>query len=81
MTGNGPVFVPSFGQGHATAARWRPTAPLRSPDRSFFQPAAGTSARLQRNYFSGPWVWNMDFSAAKTVKFTRRRPSNSARMR
>jgi len=73
MTGNGPMFVPDSAKNplDGSAVATDGSAPFAG--QAFFMPAAGTLGTLQRNYFSGPWVWNLDFSAAKTVKFTEKK--------
>jgi hypothetical protein len=38
----------------------------------FTQPGAGTLGGLQRNMFSGPWDWNMDFKMAKMTHISER---------
>ena len=38
----------------------------------FTQPGAGTLGTLQRNMFSGPWVWNFDFKMAKMTRISER---------
>jgi hypothetical protein len=37
---------------------------------AFFMPAAGTLGTLQRNYFSGPWVWDLDLKVGKVTHIT-----------
>jgi hypothetical protein len=73
MTGSGPMFVPDSAKnpldGSAVAADG--AAPFTG--QTFFMPAAGTLGTLQRNYFSGPWVWNLDMRAAKMIRFTERK--------
>jgi hypothetical protein len=70
MTGNGPMMVPDSSKnpidGSAVAADG--TAPFAG--QTFFMPGAGTLGTLQRNYFSGPWVWNLDFKIGKTTHIT-----------
>ena len=71
ITGNGPQFVdPSVkGQdGRGTAQEG--TAPFAG--QIFFNPEAGTIGSLQRRMFSGPWVFNMDFTLAKRAQLTER---------
>ena len=72
MTGNGPVMVPDSAKnpldGSAVAADG--SAPFTG--QVFFMPGAGTIGALQRNYFSGPWVWNMDLKVGKTTHITER---------
>jgi hypothetical protein len=66
MTGNGPYFVPQSvlgSDGRAVAADG--AVPFNG--QVFFQPAAGTIGGLQRNYFSGPWVFNTDALIAKST--------------
>jgi len=72
MTGNGPMFVPDSVKnpldGSAVAADG--AAPFAG--QAFFQPAAGTLGSLQRNYFSGPWVWDLDAKISKQVRIKER---------
>ncbi len=39
---------------------------------AFSLPGPGQIGALQRNYFNGPWVWDMDFHVAKVTKITER---------
>ena len=67
MTGNGPFFVPQSvkgSDGRAVAADG--AAPFSG--QVFFQPGAGNIGGLQRNYFSGPWVFNLDGNISKTTQ-------------
>ena len=71
MTGNGPFFVPQSikgSDGRAVAADG--AAPFTG--QVFSQPGAGQIGALQRNYFSGPWVFDMDASLSKTTKIHER---------
>ena len=66
MTGNGPVFVPASikgSDGRAVA----PDGSAPFAGQVFFQPAAGTIGGLQRNYFSGPWVYDIDGKISKVM--------------
>lgn len=67
MTGNGPYFVPASVRGpdgRAVAADG--AAPFAG--QVFFHPTPGNIGGLQRNYFSGPWVFNLDTAIAKATK-------------
>jgi hypothetical protein len=69
VTGSGVFYVPASiigSDGRAVAPDG--TAPFAG--QVFFNPAAGTIGTLQRNYFSGPWDWNMDFKLGKVTKIT-----------
>jgi hypothetical protein len=71
MTGNGPFFVPQSikgSDGRAVAADG--AAPFSG--QVFSQPVAGNIGSLQRNYFSGPWVFDMDASISKLTKIKER---------
>ena len=71
MTGNGPVYVPASikgSDGRAVAADG--AAPFTG--QVFFQPVAGNIGALQRNYFSGPSVFDMDASISKVTKIKER---------
>jgi Carboxypeptidase regulatory-like domain/TonB dependent receptor-like, beta-barrel len=64
MTGNGPMFVPDsvkYVDGSAVA----PDGSANFAGQAFFMPGAGTLGQLQRNYFSGPWVNEMDLKIGK----------------
>ncbi len=68
VTGNGPYFVdpsvinPADGRGVGSDGG----APFSG--QIFFNPEAGTVGALQRRMFSGPWVFNFDFSVVKETK-------------
>jgi len=67
MTGIGPYFI----QPGATGTDGRAVAPDGAAafnGQVFFQPGPGTIGALQRSYMSGPSVWNMNFSAAKSTR-------------
>jgi hypothetical protein len=67
MTGIGPYFANASAigtDGRAVA----PDGAAAFNGQVFFQPGPGTIGALQRNYFSGPSVWNLNFSAAKTTR-------------
>ena len=71
MTGSGPYIVAASAigpDGRAVA----PDGAAPFSGQVFFQPGAGTLGALQRNYFSGPWVWDLDMHAAKITKITER---------
>ena len=71
MTGTGPVYVPAGIKGtDGRAVQTDGAAPFAG--QVFYQPTAGSIGTLQRDYFSGPWVWDLDFSAAKTTHVTER---------
>lgn len=77
MTGNGPFFVPQSvrgADGRAVAADG--AAPFNG--QVFFNPGPGTLGVLQRNYFSGPWIFNMD---AKVSKMTQIREGHTLELR
>ncbi len=66
MTGSGPVFVqPSVKGTDGRAVAADGAAPFSG--QVFFQPGAGTIGQLQRNYFSGPWVFDMDAKLSKVT--------------
>jgi hypothetical protein len=67
MTGNGPYFVAasaigSDGRGVSPDG----TAPFSG--QAFIEPGAGTIGALQRDFFYGPSVWDLDFHIAKITK-------------
>ncbi len=67
MTGNGPYFVGASAIGaDGRAVAPDGTAPFAG--QVFFEPGPGTVGQLQRDSFFGPWVWDMDFHAAKVTK-------------
>jgi Carboxypeptidase regulatory-like domain len=71
MTGSSPYIVAASAigpDGRAVAADG--AAPFAG--QVFFQPGAGTLGSLQRNYFSGPWVYDLDFHIAKVTHITER---------
>jgi len=71
QTGAGPYFVGASAigpDGRAVA----PDGAAPFAGQVFFQPGAGTLGTLQRNYFSGPWVWDLDAHVAKVTKITER---------
>lgn len=69
MTGDGP-FIASASvigpDGRAVSADG--AAPFSG--QAFSQPGAGTLGALQRRMFSGPWNFNLDFSAQKNFSIT-----------
>jgi hypothetical protein len=71
MTGTGPFFVPDSVKGSDGRAV-APDGAAPFAGEAFFQPAAGALGTLQRNYFSGPWVWNLDFKISKGTRITER---------
>jgi Carboxypeptidase regulatory-like domain/TonB dependent receptor len=71
MTGNGPVFVPASVKGTDNRAV-APDGAAPFTGQVFFEPAAGALGSLQRNYFSGPWVWDMDFKISKITRIKER---------
>lgn len=67
MTGIGPYFANSSAIGtDGRAVAPDGAAPFNG--QVFFQPGPGQIGALQRSYFSGPSVWNMNFSAAKSTQ-------------
>ena len=67
QTGIGPYFLNAGAigaDGRGVAADG--AAPFSG--QAFTQPGAGTIGALQRSYFSGPSVWNLNFSAAKMTR-------------
>jgi len=71
MTGSGPFFVPQSikgSDGRAVAADG--AAPFAG--QVFTQPVAGNIGGLQRNYFSGPWVYDLDARIAKVTRIKER---------
>lgn len=68
-TPNGPFIVPQTikgSDGRAVAA----DGAVPFSGQLFVQPEAGGLGALQRNYFNGPWVFNMDAQASKITKIT-----------
>ncbi len=63
-TGNGPFFVPLTIKG-ADGRAVAPDGNAPFSGQIFFQPTAGNIGGLQRSYFSGPWVFNLDMLASK----------------
>jgi outer membrane receptor protein involved in Fe transport len=69
VTGSGVYYVPASiigPDGRAVAADGQP--PFAG--QVFTNPVAGTIGSLQRNYFSGPSVWDVDFKIGKLTKIT-----------
>jgi hypothetical protein len=69
VTGSGVYYVPASvigSDGRGVAADGQ--APFSG--QVFTNPAAGNIGSLQRNYFSGPSVWDMDFMFRKVTKIT-----------
>ena len=69
VTGSGIYYVPASiigSDGRAVA----PDGTASFSGQVFYNPPAGTIGTLQRNYFSGPWDWTMDFKLGKVTKIT-----------
>lgn len=66
MTGSGPMYVASSVKGSDGRAV-APDGAAPFTGQVFYQPAAGTIGTLQRNYFSGPWVFDMDAKVSKVT--------------
>ncbi len=73
MTGNGPMFFPLADKNSADGRAVAPDGATPFNGQVFFQPAAGTLGTLQRNMFSGPWVWNLDAKISKLTHITERK--------
>lgn len=75
QTGTGPYFVAAT----AIGSDGRAVAPDGSAPfngQAFFNPVAGGVGALQRRMFSGPWVYDVDFSLGKSTKITERQSVN-----
>jgi hypothetical protein len=72
MTGTGPMYVPNSAKNPADNRGVAADGAAPFAGQAFFQPTAGTLGSLQRNYFSGPWVWDLDFSVRKTTRISER---------
>jgi hypothetical protein len=71
MTPSGPYYVPtSILNVDGRAVQADGAQPFSG--QVFFQPAPGTIGSLQRNYFSGPSVWDADVKIAKITRLTER---------
>jgi hypothetical protein len=71
QTGTGPYLVAASAidtDGRGTTQEG--AAPFAG--QVFANPGAGSVGGLQRNMFSGPWVWDMDFRIGKTTRITER---------
>lgn len=67
----GPYFI----SGGAINTDGRGTTQEGAPPfagQMFTNPAPGSAGGLQRNMFSGPWVWDVDFRIGKTTRITER---------
>lgn len=73
MTGNGPMMVPDSAKNPADGRAVAADGAAPFAGQVFFMPAAGTLGTLQRNYFSGPMVWNLDFKIGKMIRFTEKK--------
>jgi hypothetical protein len=71
VTGAGVFFVPQSVKGSDGRAV-APDGSAPFAGEVFFNPVAGNIGALQRNYFSGPWVFDMDASISKTTKIKER---------
>jgi hypothetical protein len=70
MTGSGPMFVPDSVKNPIDGSALAPDGSAPFAGQVFFMPAAGTIGQLQRNYFSGPWVSEMDLKIGKLTHIT-----------
>lgn len=70
--GNGVWFFPQANKNPADGRAVAPDGAAAFTGQVFFQPGAGTLGQLQRNMFSGPWVWNLDFHMAKVTNISER---------
>lgn len=68
QTGGGPYFVPDSILSPVDSSAVAGDGQPMFAGQVFTQPGAGTLGTLQRNYFSGPWVWDMDAKASKIIK-------------
>ncbi|MBI2687656.1 MAG: TonB-dependent receptor [Acidobacteria bacterium] len=67
MTGSGPFIVAASAIGPDNrGVNADGGAPFQG--QAFYQPNAGTIGTLQRRYFSGPWNFDLDFSAQKVTQ-------------
>jgi outer membrane receptor protein involved in Fe transport len=66
MTGSGPVYVPASIKGTDGRAV-APDGAAPFAGQVFFQPTVGTIGALQRNYFSGPSVYDVDAKISKVT--------------
>jgi hypothetical protein len=70
MTGNGPMFVPDSVKNPVDGSAVAADGSAAFAGQAFFMPGAGTIGQLQRNYFSGPWVNEMDLKVGKLTHIT-----------
>jgi len=70
MTGNGPYFFPQANLNPTNNTAVNVDGAPGYNGQVFLQPPAGTLGELQRNQFSGPWVWTMDSRVGKVTKIT-----------
>ena len=71
MTGNGPFFVQQSIKGTDGRAV-APDGAAPFSGQVFSQPSAGSIGALQRNFFSGPWVFDMDAKISKVTTIKER---------
>ncbi|MBI4910221.1 MAG: TonB-dependent receptor [Acidobacteria bacterium] len=76
QTGGGPYFIDPSVVGRDGRAAGPDTAPF--PGQAFFHPGPSTVGTLQRNMFSGPWIFNVN---AALIKKTRIRERQSLEFR
>ncbi len=71
ITGSGPFFVPQSIKGTDGRAV-APDGAAQFAGQVFTQPVAGNIGSLQRNYFSGPSVYNLDAKISKVTRIKER---------
>jgi hypothetical protein len=70
--GNGAWFFPQANRNPSDGRAVAADGAAAFTGQVFTHPTAGNLGVLQRNMFSGPSVWNLDFHAAKVTKITER---------
>jgi len=71
MSGTGPYFAAASILGTDGRATTQEGGTVNA-GQVFTNPGPGTVGVLQRDIFSGPWVWDLDARVGKTTKFTER---------
>jgi len=70
MTGNGPMIVSPSAVNPADGTGVSAPGSAAFQGQVFSNPGAGTLGVLQRRMFSGPWTFNIDLRASKTIDIT-----------
>ena len=68
MTGTGPYFVAASALNPADGRAVASDGATPFAGQVFYQPVAGNIGALQRNYFSGPTIWDVDMKVSKVTR-------------